>query len=92
MAAEAACCDVVVCRPARLVGQRAAGSGLAEYPVRTAVNGGSKLVIFVLGTAHSHDFVVVIVRSWMAVAYPFGQYVVSQLVGGVGRTRSHDAQ
>jgi hypothetical protein len=49
-------------------------------------------VIFVLGTAHSHDFVVVIGRLWMAVAYLLGQYVVSQLVGGVGRKPSHDAQ
>jgi hypothetical protein len=31
-------------------------------------------------------------RSWMAVAYLLGQYVVSQLVGGVGRKPSHDAQ
>jgi hypothetical protein len=80
-----------VARPLGL-GSKSVRSGLVEYAVRTAVNSGSKLVIFVLGTTHSHDFVVVIGPLWMAVAYLLGQYVVSQLVGGVGRKPSHDAQ
>ena len=74
------------------LGSKSVRSGLVEYAVRTAVKSGSKLVIFVLGTTHSHDFVVVIGRLWMAVAYLLGQYVVSQLVGGVARKPSHDAQ
>jgi hypothetical protein len=46
-------------------------------------------MIFALRAARSHDFVVDVGRSWMAVAYLLGQYVVSPLVGGVGRKPSH---
>ena len=41
--------------PARLVGKRTAGMVRVGYAVRTAVNGGSELLIFVPRAAHGHD-------------------------------------
>jgi hypothetical protein len=67
-------------------------SGSEGYVVLMAGNAGLRSPIFAPRAAHSQDFVVVIGRSWMAVDYLLGQYVVSQLVKGVGRKPPHDAQ
>lgn len=40
-------------RPARLVGERTGRNGGVGYAVQTAVNGGSRLWIFVRRAAHS---------------------------------------
>jgi hypothetical protein len=55
-------------------------SGSEGYVVLMAGNAGLRPPIFAPLAAHSQDFVVVIGRSWMAVDYLLGQYVLSQLV------------